>query len=166
MSATATLRGEAQFDVGIEIGGIGVRVRTDDPSFVCLLERRYAGFVGSAERAEYQFNVNLTAPTGIDPDEDVRVERGGGRNVVARAGRFSRGVGLRSWAGGRFVKRRILIRLTRCCESYTRWCWRSRADFCCTRRARCATGAHFYSAGGRARGRRRFRGLLRRTRRC
>jgi len=75
MSATATFRGEAQFDVGIEIGGIGVRVRTDDPSFVCLLERRYAGFVGSPERAEVQFNVNLTAPSGIDPDENVRVER-------------------------------------------------------------------------------------------
>jgi hypothetical protein len=76
MSATATLRGAAQFDVGIEIGGIGVRVRTDDPSFVCLLERRYAGFVGRAERAEFQLDVNLTAPTGIDPEEDVRVERG------------------------------------------------------------------------------------------
>lgn len=78
MSAPATVRGEAQFDVGIEIGGIGVRVRTDDPAFLCLLERRYAGFVGEAERAEYEFDVNLTAPTGIDPDEDVRVERGAG----------------------------------------------------------------------------------------
>jgi hypothetical protein len=78
MSATATLRGEAQFDVGIEIGGIGVRVRTDDPSFVCLLERRYAGFVGRPERAEVQFDVDLTAPTGIDPEEDVRVERAAG----------------------------------------------------------------------------------------
>lgn len=76
MSATAALRGEAQFDVGIEIGGMGVRLRTDDPSFVCLLERRYAGFVGRPERAEYQFDVDLTAPTGISPDEDARVERG------------------------------------------------------------------------------------------
>ena len=75
MSAAATVPGKAQFDVAIEIGGMGVRVRTDDPSFVCLLERRYAGFVGRPERAEYQFDMNLVAPTGIAADEDVRVER-------------------------------------------------------------------------------------------
>jgi len=67
---------KVQYDVGIEIGGMAVRVRTDDPSFVCLLERRYSGFISHPQNAEYQFEVELSAPQGIDPEEDVRVERG------------------------------------------------------------------------------------------
>jgi hypothetical protein len=80
---TLTAR-QARLAVAIEIGGMAVRVRTDDPSFVCLLEQRYAGFVGGSERAEYEFDVNLTPLSGVDPDEDVRVERQAGRWSLER----------------------------------------------------------------------------------
>jgi len=50
-----------------------VRVNTTDPDFLAMLQSRYAGFVGSGEQAEVDFDVELTRPNFADPDADVRV---------------------------------------------------------------------------------------------
>ena len=47
----------------IEIGGMPVRVLTTDPGFLAMLQDRYAGFITSSERAEIEFNVDLTPPS-------------------------------------------------------------------------------------------------------
>ena len=68
----------------IEIGGIPVRVNTSDPDFLCLLQDRYAGFVGSSADGEMEFDVNLTQRGFPDPDADVRVTRRAGRWSLER----------------------------------------------------------------------------------
>jgi len=60
-------------DIGI--GGIHVRLRTDDPGFIDLLGERYAGFLDGAGRVDYEFDMHLQPPEGTDPDDDVRVFR-------------------------------------------------------------------------------------------
>ena len=57
----------------IEIGGMPVRVNSTDPDFLAMLQDRYAGFVGSSEGAEIEFDVDLVPPTFPDPGADVRV---------------------------------------------------------------------------------------------
>ena len=64
----------------IEIGGIPVRVNTTDPGFVTMLQDRYAGYVLDSSQtgsrpAEIEFDVDLSVPTGSNPDEEVRVTR-------------------------------------------------------------------------------------------
>ena len=64
----------------IEIGGIPVRVNTTDPGFVTMLHDRYAGYVLDSSQtgsrpAEIEFDVDLSVPTGSNPDEEVRVTR-------------------------------------------------------------------------------------------
>ncbi len=76
---------EARHNIVIEVGGIPVRVHTADPKFVELLENRYSGFVGAANReAQFDFEIDLQAP-GSDPDADVSVRR------EARGWTFERG---------------------------------------------------------------------------
>jgi hypothetical protein len=65
---------ETCHSIVIEVGGVPVRIHSADPDFVKLLENRYAGFVGRAECAEFDFEIDL-APTGFDPDADVSVRR-------------------------------------------------------------------------------------------
>lgn len=59
----------------IEIGGMPVRVNTADPAFLELLQNRYAGFVGSSDTAEIEFDVDLSPPSASDANADVRVTR-------------------------------------------------------------------------------------------
>jgi hypothetical protein len=69
----------------IEIGGVPVRVNTSDPIFLNMLQDRYAGFVGaSADRAEVEFDVDLTAGGFADPDADVKVTQRSGRWSLER----------------------------------------------------------------------------------
>ena len=78
--ATATER----FEVVIEIGGLPIRIRVDDPAFLCLLQERYAGFVTCSQRARCEFDIDL-APAGlISEDEEVSVRRDFGRWFLAR----------------------------------------------------------------------------------
>jgi hypothetical protein len=60
-------------NVMIEIGGIAARVAAADPSFLQMLENRYAGFVSSRANADFAFDVELTEPGIADPDADVSV---------------------------------------------------------------------------------------------
>lgn len=68
----------------IEIGGMPVRVNTTDAEFLRMLERRYAGFVGTTDRAEVDFKVELNAPSADDAEADVRVTQRSGKWVLQR----------------------------------------------------------------------------------
>jgi hypothetical protein len=68
----------------IEIGGMPVRVNTTDPGFLGMLQDRYAGFVSSSERAEAEFDVELTRPTFAAAGEGVRVTLRQGRWLLRR----------------------------------------------------------------------------------
>ncbi|MGA7906357.1 MAG: hypothetical protein WCA16_03035 [Candidatus Sulfotelmatobacter sp.] len=72
------------YSVVIAIGGVPVRVNTSDPSFLEMLQNRYAGFVSREDHAEYDFDVDLVAPAPADPDADVRVTLQGGRWLLER----------------------------------------------------------------------------------
>jgi hypothetical protein len=65
----------------IEIGGMPVRVNTTDPNFLSLLQNRYSGFVGAGDKAEIEFDVDLTHAASDDPYADV--------HVCSRHGRWS-----------------------------------------------------------------------------
>jgi hypothetical protein len=68
----------------IAIGGVPVRVNTTDASFLDVLQKRYAGFVSDEGSAEFDFDVDLNAPTGIDREADVRVTQRAGRWLLER----------------------------------------------------------------------------------
>ena len=73
-----------RFALVIEIGGMPVRVQTTDQRFLGLLEQRYAGFIGSSERVEIEFDVDLTPSGFADPSADVRVTQHLGRWTLER----------------------------------------------------------------------------------
>ncbi|HEV3220206.1 MAG TPA: hypothetical protein VGZ48_10575 [Candidatus Acidoferrales bacterium] len=70
--------------VVIEIGGLPIRLSVDDPSFVDLLNNRYAGFVANSSRPRFEFQMDL-APSGlVNDDEDVRVRWDSGKWCLDR----------------------------------------------------------------------------------
>lgn len=66
------------YQLAIDIGGIPVRLLTTDAAFACMLEDRYAGFLSPSAAADFEFDVDLEVPAGMNPDDDVevRVEHG------------------------------------------------------------------------------------------
>jgi hypothetical protein len=66
-----------QLRTDITIGDVTVAVHTYDPTFLRLLEERYAGFTTGARSADYEFDILLSPPTDIPHDADVRVWREG-----------------------------------------------------------------------------------------
>jgi len=62
------------YQITVEIGGMPILLQTQDDSFRRLLARRYAGFIDSAARPRFEFDIELTTPSRKAPDEDVRVE--------------------------------------------------------------------------------------------
>jgi len=68
----------------ITVGGIAVGLHTADDAFLRTLKNRYAGFIGSQEAADYEFDVDLTPPAGTSPDDDVHVFRNGRRWMLER----------------------------------------------------------------------------------
>lgn len=71
----------------IAIGGVPVRVNTKDAYFREMLQNRYAGFVDvdNEAHAEFNFDVDLTPPEGIDPGANVSVTLREGRWLLERA---------------------------------------------------------------------------------
>ena len=64
-------------EIAVEIGGLPILLRTQDRSFRDMLVSRYAGFVGSASRPRFEFDVDLTAPSELRESQlpdDLRVE--------------------------------------------------------------------------------------------
>jgi len=90
--ATRTLATPVEsYSIVIAIGGVPVRVNMTDASFLEMLQNRYAGFVSDEGIAEFDFDVELNPPAGIDR-EDVRVTQRCGPMVAGARG-FSRRVG-------------------------------------------------------------------------
>ncbi len=75
----------ANCGVVIEIGGMPILLRTDDPVFRRMLEERYRGFTSSKSVPEFELDVNLheSANEG-DADSDVQVRKQNGRWVLRR----------------------------------------------------------------------------------
>jgi len=71
-------------NIVIEIGDVPVRVRTGDPAFLQLLEKRYTGFVNHRSYAEFEFDVDLTPSGNVGADDDVRVLQRSGRWSLKR----------------------------------------------------------------------------------
>ena len=68
----------------IEIGGMAVRVHTDDPQFLLLLENRYSGFLSEAENPEIEFDIDLSGAQFADPEAEVCVTQHNGRWTLQR----------------------------------------------------------------------------------
>lgn len=68
----------------IEIGGMPLRINTTDAVFLAMLQERYAGFIGAAERDAMEFDVELRRPEVANPDADVKVTHKLGRWFLER----------------------------------------------------------------------------------
>jgi hypothetical protein len=68
----------------IEIGGLPVRVNTTDPTFLSMLEERYAGFLSAPENAEFQFDVELIDPASNGAQTELHVSLDSGRWKIER----------------------------------------------------------------------------------
>ncbi len=79
-------------EITLEIGGMPILLRMQEASFREMLALRYVGFVGSLFPPKFEFDVELTAPSG-DPDEDDRNDNKGRSESVnrVRAGLSSAG---------------------------------------------------------------------------
>lgn len=65
--------------IPIEIGGMTIALRSQDRSFLGHLSDRYAGFVGSVRRANFEFDIDLYEPSEPPAADDglrVTVEKG------------------------------------------------------------------------------------------
>jgi hypothetical protein len=71
-------------DVVIEIGGFPIRLSTDDPSFLEMLEERYAGFITHGGGGQIDFDVMLAPPGSMIGHGEVRVELESGRWSMGR----------------------------------------------------------------------------------
>ena len=71
-------------DIVVEIGGVPIRLRSDDPAFIRLVQNRYAGFVSSSEDASFEFEIQLTQPEVNSGDNDTRVTWDSGRWLMQR----------------------------------------------------------------------------------
>ena len=71
-------------DVVVEIGGVPIRLRSENPEFIRLVERRYTGYVSSSEDASFDFEIELTQPDISSEDEDLRVIWDSGRWLMRR----------------------------------------------------------------------------------
>jgi hypothetical protein len=70
--------------VVVEIGGLPIRLRCDNPAFVRLIEERYAGFLSSSNDASFDFEIELAPPGTESKDEDVRVTWDSGSWLMER----------------------------------------------------------------------------------
>ncbi len=59
--------------VVVEIGGLPIRLRAQDPAFLGRVRERYAGYLSSGERASFDFEVDLVPEGTPAGDEDVSV---------------------------------------------------------------------------------------------
>ncbi len=71
---TTTLPTIAREAVSIEIGGMAISLRTQDPSFHRLIENRYTGFVGTSPDSHLKFDIDLREPSDSSGDDDLEVK--------------------------------------------------------------------------------------------
>ena len=68
-----------QYSLVIEIGGVPIRVNAADEDFLQMLQDRYAGYVSSEANAEFEFDIDIGPPEGMEADAPVRVSCNSGR---------------------------------------------------------------------------------------
>lgn len=71
-------------DLVIEIGGLPIRLCSDDPGFLRLLEQRYANFITSSPDARFEFEIDLAPAGHSSGDEDATVRWDSGRWFLDR----------------------------------------------------------------------------------
>lgn len=79
MTSTAAIPVCERESVAIEIGGMTIALRSEDPSFRRRIADRYEGFAGSSRHALFEFDVDLYEPSEPPPVDDglkVRIEKG------------------------------------------------------------------------------------------
>jgi len=59
--------------VVVEIGGLPIRLRSEDPAFLRLVRERYDGYVTTSAKAQFDFEVDLAPPDAEPGDEEVSV---------------------------------------------------------------------------------------------
>ena len=59
--------------VVVEIGGLPIRLRCDDPAFLLQIHKRYEGYVSSSHDASFDFEIELAPPETESGDEDLSV---------------------------------------------------------------------------------------------
>ncbi|MFI5094397.1 MAG: hypothetical protein WB543_00575 [Candidatus Acidiferrum sp.] len=70
--------------VVIDIGGLPIRLSTDDPSFIEMLRERYVGFVTSGTHAQIEFDVVLAPADAMLGHGEVLVEQHSGTWSMGR----------------------------------------------------------------------------------
>ena len=70
--------------VVVDIGGLPIRLRCDDPAFIRQLNERYAGYVSSTNEANFDFKIELAPPNVESGDEDLSVTWDSGRWLMER----------------------------------------------------------------------------------
>jgi hypothetical protein len=70
--------------VVVEIGGLPIRLRCNNPSFVRQIQERYAGYLSSSDTARFDFEIELAPPGTKNRDEDVRVTWKSGQWLMQR----------------------------------------------------------------------------------
>jgi hypothetical protein len=76
---TTTLPTTAKETVSIEIGGMAIALRTQNPSFRQMIENRYAGFLGTSRSSHFEFDIDLYEGSESAPandDLEVKIEEG------------------------------------------------------------------------------------------
>jgi hypothetical protein len=81
---TPSLAATEKTTVCIEIGGMPIAVRTDDPRFRRLIENRYAGFVGTSQSSHLEFDIDLCEPSESATDDDLQVKIEAGEWLLRR----------------------------------------------------------------------------------
>jgi hypothetical protein len=81
---TATYCTTVPEGLSIEIGGIAIALRTQDPSFHRLIENRYTGFVGESPKSHLEFDIDLCELSDSSPDDDLEVKLDAGEWLLKR----------------------------------------------------------------------------------
>lgn len=68
----------------IEIGDTPVRVNSDSPEFLKMLERRYSGFVNPEASSCFDLDVQLVSPQRITDEDDISVRLVDGQWIIER----------------------------------------------------------------------------------
>jgi hypothetical protein len=70
--------------VVVDIGGLTIGLRCDEPAFNRLVMERYAGYISSSAEANFDFEIELIPQGTGAPDEDVSVRWDSGRWLMER----------------------------------------------------------------------------------
>jgi hypothetical protein len=67
------------------IGGISIALFVEDPSFIKILQKRYAGFVNPTDDFQFRINIELVEEAAeFQHNEDLKVKREGARWTFSR----------------------------------------------------------------------------------